>query len=135
MQFIMDFKRTVYIKIILKLILKSLGIIFFVVIVSHSAFNRDEFELEFSSSSKPEMWRFQAEPSQAWAIQFRAKNELTILTICMSKNSKFLTYFSILLLYHDSNQFHAQLLEYCCTKGVFKVDLDTWFSHFHLSLL
>ena len=55
-----------------------------------------------------------SEPSQAELghFNFRAETELTILTICMSKNSKFLTYFPILLLYHDSNQFHAHLLEF-----------------------
>ena len=45
-------------------------------------------------------------------FNFRAETEQTILTIRMSKNSKFLTYFPILLLYHDSNQFHAHLLEF-----------------------
>ena len=34
--------------------------------------SRDEFELEFSSSSKPELWRFQAKPS--WALQFLSWN-------------------------------------------------------------
>ena len=45
-------------------------------------------------------------------FNFRAETELTILTICIPKNSKFLTYFPILLLYHDSNQFNAHLLEF-----------------------
>jgi hypothetical protein len=31
---------------------------------------RDEFELEFSGSSEPELWRFRAEPSRAGALQF-----------------------------------------------------------------
>ena len=62
----------------------------------------DEFELEFSGSSRAELGHF----------NFRAETELTILTICMSKNSKFLTYFPILLLYHDSNQFHDHLFEF-----------------------
>ena len=55
-----------------------------------------------------------SKPSQAELghFNFRAETELTILTIWMSKNSKFLTYFPILLLYHDSNQFHAHLLEF-----------------------
>ena len=29
---------------------------------------RDEFELEFSGSSKPELWKFRADPSQAGAL-------------------------------------------------------------------
>ena len=45
-------------------------------------------------------------------FNFRAETELTILTICMSKNSKCLTYFPTLLLYHDSNQFHDHLFEF-----------------------
>ena len=55
-----------------------------------------------------------SEPSRAELghLNFRAETELTILTICMSKNIKFLTYFPILLLCHDSNQFHARLLEF-----------------------
>ena len=38
----------------------------------------DGFELEFSSSSKPELWKFQAEPSQAELehFNFRAETEL-----------------------------------------------------------
>ena len=54
-----------------------------------------------------------SEPSRAELghSNFRAETELTILTICMSKNSKFLTYFPILLLYHDCNQFHDHLFE------------------------
>ena len=72
---------------------------------------RDGFELEFSGSSEPELWRFRAEPG---CFNFRAETELTIMTICMSKNSKFLTFFPILLLYHDFNQFHAHLI--CSTK-------------------
>ena len=63
--------------------------------------SRDEFELEFSSSSKPELWRFRVEPSRAGHFNFWAETELTMLTMCMSKNSKFLTYFPILLLYHE----------------------------------
>ena len=70
---------------------------------------RDEFELEFFGSSEPELWKFQAKLGH---FNFRAETELTILTICMSKNSKFLTYLPILLLYHDSNQLHAHLLEF-----------------------
>ena len=35
---------------------------------------RDEFKLEFSSSSKPELWSFQAEPSQAGALKFSSLN-------------------------------------------------------------
>ena len=55
-----------------------------------------------------------SEPSQAELeyFNFRAETELTILTLCMSKNSKFLTYFQILLLCHDSDKFHAHLLEF-----------------------
>ena len=36
---------------------------------------RDEFELEFFGSSKPELWRFQAKPSQAEALQFSSWNQ------------------------------------------------------------
>ena len=55
-----------------------------------------------------------SEPSRGELGHFniRAEIELTILTICMSKNSKFLTYFPILLLYHDSSPFHVHLLEF-----------------------
>ena len=79
----------------------------------------DEFELEFSGSSEPVLWRFRAELSRAGHFNFRAETELTILTICMSKNSKFFTYFPILLLYHDSNQFHDHLFEFMQHKGCF----------------
>ena len=44
---------------------------------------RDEFELEFSGSSEPELWRFRAELGH---FNFRAETELTILTIFVSKN-------------------------------------------------
>ena len=30
----------------------------------------DEFELEFSGSSEPELWSFQVDPSRAGALQF-----------------------------------------------------------------
>ena len=36
--------------------------------------SRDEFELEFSGSSEPELWRFQAESSRAGALQFSSWN-------------------------------------------------------------
>ena len=35
---------------------------------------RDEFELEFSGSSRAEIWRFRAEPSQPGALQFLSWN-------------------------------------------------------------
>ena len=74
--------------------------------------------LEMSSS-----WNFPAQASPSCEVSapsraelghfnFRAETELTILTTCMSKNSKFLAYFPLFLLYHDSNQFHAHLLEF-----------------------
>jgi len=47
---------------------------------------RDEFELEFTSSSEPELWKCRAELGH---INFRAETELTIPTICMSKNHNF----------------------------------------------
>ena len=47
---------------------------------------RDEFELEFCSLSKPELWKFRAELGH---INFWAETELTILTICMSKSINF----------------------------------------------
>ena len=34
----------------------------------------DEFELDFSGSSEPELWRFRAESSQAGALQFLSWN-------------------------------------------------------------
>ena len=39
---------------------------------------RDEFELEFSGSSEPELWRFRAKPSRAELghFNFRAETEL-----------------------------------------------------------
>ena len=36
--------------------------------------SRDEFELEFSGSSEPELWRFRAEPSRAGALRFSSWN-------------------------------------------------------------
>ena len=39
-----------------------------------SLISRDEFELEFSGSSEPELWRFRAEPSRAGALQFSSWN-------------------------------------------------------------
>ena len=35
---------------------------------------RDEFELEFSGSSEPELWSFRAESSRAGALQFPSWN-------------------------------------------------------------
>ena len=34
----------------------------------------DEFELEFSGSSEPELWSFRVDPSQAGALQFSSWN-------------------------------------------------------------
>ena len=34
----------------------------------------DEFELEFSGSSELELWKFQADPSRAWALYFPSWN-------------------------------------------------------------
>ena len=60
----------------------------------------DELELEFSGSSRAELWMFQAEPSRAGHFNFRAETEL---------NQNFLTHlFTKVLLsevmYHDFNQ-------------------------------
>ena len=68
--------------------------------VSHFFYAKLAYQLEFSSNySQLEMgssWNFPAraspsceysEPSRAGHFNFRAENELTILTICMSKNS------------------------------------------------
>ena len=33
-------------------------------------YSSDEFELEFSGSSEPELWSFRVDPSQAGALQF-----------------------------------------------------------------
>ena len=65
-----------------------------------------------SSCASPSCEGSQPSLAKLGHFNFRAETELTILTICMSKNSKFLTYFPILLLYHDFNQFHAHLLEF-----------------------
>ena len=81
-------------------------------ILSNSTiFSRDEFELEFFRLKRARAVKF---PSRAELghFNFRDETKLTILTICMSKNSKFLTYFPILLQYHDSNQFYVHLHEY-----------------------
>ena len=37
-------------------------------------FSSDEFELEFSGSSEPELGRFRAESSRAGALQFSSQN-------------------------------------------------------------
>ena len=63
---------------------------------------RASLSCEKSESSRGELGHF----------NIRAEIELTILTICMSKNSKRLTYFPTLLLYHDSNQCHAPLFDF-----------------------
>ena len=86
---------------------------------------RDEFELEFSGSSRAKLGHF----------NFRAETELTILTICMSKNSKF---WALVKNYYQISQFcfctmilinfMIIYLNLCSTKGVFIVklyDLDT----------
>ena len=70
---------------------------------------RDEIELEFSGSSKPELWRFQAEPS--WGT--------LIFGLKPSWIEFFKTYFfhKFLLsdvLYHDFNQFYDHLSELLC---------------------
>ena len=53
-----------------------------------------------------------SEPSQAGALQFPSWNRADNTDNMYVKNSKFLTYFPILCLYHDSNQFHAHLNEF-----------------------
>ena len=62
----------------------------------------DEFELEFSGLSKPELWRFRAEPSRAGALQFSSWNRA-------DKKEKFWPChpnFPILCIYYyDYNQF------------------------------
>ena len=65
---------------------------------------RDEFELEFSGSS------CEVTKPRAGALQFSSWNRADNIDNMYAKKSKFLTYFPILLLYHDSNQFHAHLL-------------------------
>ena len=70
------------------------------------------FNLEMSSSwnfparASPSCKKSESSQAELGYFNFRAETKLTILTICTSKNSKFLTYFPILLLYHNSNQFH-----------------------------
>ena len=84
---------------------------------------RDESENNIYNLVMSSSWNFPAraspscegsEPSQAELghFNFRAETELTILTICVSKNCKFLTYFPILLLYHNSNQFQVHISDF-----------------------
>jgi hypothetical protein len=83
-------------------------------------FNTLQSLLPYQMSSS---WNFPAraepsykgsEPSQAELghFNFRAEIELTIHTICMSKNSKFLTYFSHMVSY----------LILCKIKGIFEIE-------------
>ena len=83
--------------------------------------SRDEFELEFYSSSSPSCEESELSQAELGHFIFRAETELTVLTICMPKNSKFLTYFPILLLYHDSNQFQLVLANFQFRAEVKKV--------------
>ena len=41
---------------------------------THYVLSSDEFELEFSGSSEPELWRVRAESSRAGALQFSSWN-------------------------------------------------------------
>ena len=87
--------------------------------------SRDEFELEFSGSSEPELGPF----------NFRAETELKIPTICMSKNCKFLllqSNFPILGLYHDYNQFQGNFYEIMYDNRYLQVhDLIIFIKTFH----
>ena len=65
---------------------------------SSGVITRDEFELEFSGSSEPELWRFRAEPSRAGALQFSSWNRAEIFLRSTIK-------FPNLYQYHDYNQF------------------------------
>ena len=65
----------------------------------------DEFELEFSGSSEPELWSFRVDPSQAGALQFSSWNRAEIFLRTTIKFSKFYKY-------HDYNQWHDNLYEF-----------------------
>ena len=61
---------------------------------------RDEFELELSNSSKPELWKFRAKPSRAGALQFSSWNRTEIFSRTIIKFPNFYQY-------HDYNQFKS----------------------------
>ena len=48
----------------------------------------------FPARAEPSYEGSELSQAELGHFNFRAETELTILTICMSKNSKFLTYFS-----------------------------------------
>ena len=65
----------------------------------------DGFELEFSGSSEPELWKFRAESSRAGALQFSSWNRAEIFLRTTIKFPKFYQY-------HDYNQLHDNLYEF-----------------------
>ena len=82
--------------------------------------SRDEFELEFSGSSKPKLWSFRAEPGH---FNFRAETELTIPTIKKSQ-ILFNSFFPQSFYYQKSCimisiNFMIIYLNFCSTKSVF----------------
>ena len=80
--------------------------------------NRDEFELEFSGSSEPELWSFRAESSRAGALQFSSWNRAEIFLRTTIKFPKFYQY-------HDYNQLHDNLYKIKGVLGSWKL----WFSN------
>ena len=69
--------------------------------------NRDEFELKFCGSSKPELWRFQAEPSWGTSI-FELKPSWNFF-----KNYNQISKFSTsIMIITNSNQLYDHLYEF-----------------------
>ena len=68
----------------------------------------DEFQLEISGSSKPELWRFRAEPSRAGALQFSSWNRAEFF---LEVQSNFQISTSIMIT-TNSNQLHDNLYEF-----------------------
>ena len=72
---------------------------------TYSKYYRDEFELEFSGSSEPELWMCRAESSRAGALQFSSWNRAEFFLRTTIKFPKFYQY-------HDYNQLHDNLYEF-----------------------
>ena len=70
----------------------------------------DEFELEFSGSSEPELWMFRAKPSQAELGHFNLRAE-TELNFFQELQSNFQISTSVMII-TNSNQLHDYLFEF-----------------------
>ena len=79
--------------------------------------SRDKFELEFSGSSEPELWRFRAETSRAGALQFSSWN-------WADKRSNFLTLIKNVI----------QIFQFCACTIMITTNSYQFYGHLYKSM-